>query len=138
MESGCTTPMPPASETAATSSGLLHGYIAPQISGTSMPSWRVTGVSRRLWVAIIFPDPCKPFLAGLFRGRIPRTRLHRIYTECGGVLHAGTGARPEIHGAICRNRGPLRDRGGLPRRARTGVDRTVPASQELSQRGSTA
>ena len=41
------TPMPPASETAATSSGLLHGYMAPQISGTSMPSWRVSGVSRR-------------------------------------------------------------------------------------------
>src|SRR6476646_1192633 len=39
------TPMPPASETAATSSGLLHGYMAPQISGTSTPSWRVTGVS---------------------------------------------------------------------------------------------
>ena len=41
------TPMPPASETAATSSGLLHGYMAPQMSGTSMPSWRVTEVSRR-------------------------------------------------------------------------------------------
>src|SRR6476469_3994091 len=41
------TPIPPASETAATSSGLLHGYMAPQISGTSMPSWRVKGVSRR-------------------------------------------------------------------------------------------
>src|SRR5215218_2090905 len=40
--------MPPASETAATNSGLLHGYMAPQISGTSMPSWRVSGVSRRL------------------------------------------------------------------------------------------
>src|SRR5882724_7637451 len=41
------TPMPPASDTAATSSGLLHGYMAPQISGTSMPSWRVTVVSSR-------------------------------------------------------------------------------------------
>src|SRR5436305_1066370 len=47
MDRGWITPMPPASETAATSSGLLHGYMAPQISGTSMPSWRVTAVSRR-------------------------------------------------------------------------------------------
>ena len=39
--------MPPASEAAATSSGLEHGYIAPQISGTSMPSFRVSGVSSR-------------------------------------------------------------------------------------------
>jgi len=44
-EIGCTIPIPPASETAATSSGLLHGYIAPQISGTSIPAWRVSGVS---------------------------------------------------------------------------------------------
>jgi len=47
MERGWITPMPPASEAAATSSGLLHGYIAPQMSGTSIPSWRVMGVSRR-------------------------------------------------------------------------------------------
>src|SRR5688500_14616641 len=38
-------PMPPASLTAATSSGLLQGYIAPQMSGTSMPACRVSGVS---------------------------------------------------------------------------------------------
>src|ERR1043166_7635051 len=38
-------PMPPASETAATSSGLLHGYMAPQISGTSIPAWDVSLVS---------------------------------------------------------------------------------------------
>jgi NAD(P)H-dependent flavin oxidoreductase YrpB (nitropropane dioxygenase family) len=43
-ETGCTMPMPPASEAAATSSGLLHGYMAPQISGTSMPACRVSGV----------------------------------------------------------------------------------------------
>src|SRR4029077_16640803 len=48
------TPIPPASDAAATSSGLLHGYMAPQISGTSMPSWRVSGVSRRL--ATLFLD----------------------------------------------------------------------------------
>ena len=34
---GCTMPMPPASDTAATSSGLLQGYIAPQMSGTRIP-----------------------------------------------------------------------------------------------------
>ena len=33
--------MPPARDTAATSSGLLQGYIGPPISGTSMPSCRV-------------------------------------------------------------------------------------------------
>jgi hypothetical protein len=32
--SGCTMQMPPASGTAATSSGLEQGYIAPQISDT--------------------------------------------------------------------------------------------------------
>jgi hypothetical protein len=37
-------PMPPAADTAATSSGLEHGYIAPQISGTSMPSCRENAV----------------------------------------------------------------------------------------------
>src|SRR5215471_3989843 len=44
-EIGCTTPSPPASETAATSSGLLHGYMAPHTSGTRMPAWRVRAVS---------------------------------------------------------------------------------------------
>src|SRR5512140_1915312 len=39
-------PMPPASETAATSSALLHGYIAPQMSGTAMPASRINAVSR--------------------------------------------------------------------------------------------
>src|SRR5512147_2916934 len=38
-------PMPPASDTAATSSGLLQGYIAPQMSGISMPAWRVSAVA---------------------------------------------------------------------------------------------
>src|SRR5215207_23621 len=47
-EIGCTIPMPPASDTAATSSGLLHGYIAPQMSGTSTPAWRVNGVANAL------------------------------------------------------------------------------------------
>src|SRR5688500_123994 len=41
-------PMAPASEAAATSSGLLHGYIAPQKIGTSIPSCSVTGVVRRV------------------------------------------------------------------------------------------
>ena len=45
-EIGCTIPMAPASDTAATSSGLLHGYIAPQMSGTSTPASRVSGVAR--------------------------------------------------------------------------------------------
>src|SRR5688500_19253426 len=45
---GWTMPMPPASDTAATSSGLLQGYMAPQISGTSMPASRVSAVSRRV------------------------------------------------------------------------------------------
>ena len=39
-------PIPPASDTAATSSGLLQGYIAPQTSGTSIPASRVRGVER--------------------------------------------------------------------------------------------
>ncbi len=42
---GWMTPSPPASDTAATSSGLLHGYMAPQMSGTSMPTARVKAVS---------------------------------------------------------------------------------------------
>src|SRR5438105_13862632 len=46
--------MPPACETAATSSGLEHGYMAPPISGTSIPASRVRGVSR---------DPGAPGLA---------------------------------------------------------------------------
>jgi hypothetical protein len=41
---GCTMPIPPAAETAATSSGLLHGYIAPQISGTVIRACSVSGV----------------------------------------------------------------------------------------------
>src|SRR3989442_727559 len=45
-EMGWTMPIPPASLAAATSSGLLHGYIAPQTSGTPMPAWRAAGVSR--------------------------------------------------------------------------------------------
>ena len=44
-ESGCTMPSHRPADAAATSSGLLHGYIAPQISGTAMPAWRVSGVS---------------------------------------------------------------------------------------------
>jgi hypothetical protein len=40
-------PIPPASDTAATSSGLLQGYIAPQMTGTSIPAWRASGVSSR-------------------------------------------------------------------------------------------
>jgi hypothetical protein len=39
-------PMAPASDTAATSSGFVHGYIAPQMSGTSMPTWRVNAVEK--------------------------------------------------------------------------------------------
>src|SRR5688500_16929889 len=37
--------MPPAAETAPTSSGLLHGYIAPQMSGTRMRACLVSSVS---------------------------------------------------------------------------------------------
>ena len=43
--------MPPASDAAATSSGLLHGYIAPQMSGTSMPACAVSGVARVVMLA---------------------------------------------------------------------------------------
>ncbi len=46
-------PIPPAAETAATSSGLLHGYIAPQISGTSMPSCSVNRVDKDGRIAAI-------------------------------------------------------------------------------------
>src|SRR5262245_14067014 len=45
---GCTIPIAPASEAAATSSTLLHGYIAPQMSGTAIPAWRVSGVASPL------------------------------------------------------------------------------------------
>ena len=48
---GCTIPIPPASDAAATSSGLLHGYIAPQISGTSIPACAVSGVARAVMLA---------------------------------------------------------------------------------------
>jgi len=44
-EIGWMMPIPPASETAATSSGLLQGYIAPQMIGTSMWACRVSAVS---------------------------------------------------------------------------------------------
>src|SRR5688572_17072640 len=44
-EIGCTMPIAPASDTAATSSGLLHGYIAPQMSGTATLACRVKGVA---------------------------------------------------------------------------------------------
>ena len=43
-EMGWTIPIPPASETAATSSGLLQGYMAPHTSGTSIPACSVRGV----------------------------------------------------------------------------------------------
>ena len=36
-ESGCTMAMAPAAATAPTSSGLLQGYMAPQMRGTSAP-----------------------------------------------------------------------------------------------------
>src|SRR5438067_505908 len=39
-------PMPPAADTAATSSGLEHGYIAPPTSGSSTPASRVSAVAR--------------------------------------------------------------------------------------------
>src|SRR6185295_8931457 len=42
---GCTTPSPPASLTAATSSGFEQGYMGPPISGTSTPACRVNAVS---------------------------------------------------------------------------------------------
>jgi hypothetical protein len=38
IEMGWMMPMPPASETAAMSSGLEQGYMAPQMSGVSMPA----------------------------------------------------------------------------------------------------
>ena len=43
---GCTIPIPPASDTAATNSGLEHGYMAPHSRGTVIPASRVRGVSR--------------------------------------------------------------------------------------------
>jgi hypothetical protein len=46
IDSGWTTPMPPAADTAATSSGLEHGYMAPPMIGTSMPSSLVRAVCR--------------------------------------------------------------------------------------------
>jgi len=44
MDTGCTIPIAPASDTAATSSGFVHGYMAPQMMGWSMPTWRVNAV----------------------------------------------------------------------------------------------
>jgi hypothetical protein len=41
IEIGWTMPMPPAADTAATSSRFEQGYIAPQMRGTSIPTWRV-------------------------------------------------------------------------------------------------
>ena len=49
---GCTMPSPPALLTAATNSGLLHGYMGPQMSGTRIWAWRVSAVSIVMaWVA---------------------------------------------------------------------------------------
>jgi hypothetical protein len=45
-ETGWPTPMPPALETAVTSSGLLHGYIGPQMIGRAIPASRVRRVAR--------------------------------------------------------------------------------------------
>src|SRR5258708_1490524 len=47
-EIGWSTPIPPASEIAATSSGLLHGYMAPPMIGSAMPSCRVRTVSKQV------------------------------------------------------------------------------------------
>jgi hypothetical protein len=38
IEIGWMMPIPPAADTAAMSSGFEHGYMAPQMSGTSIPT----------------------------------------------------------------------------------------------------
>src|SRR5688500_147606 len=43
-EIGWMMPIPPAAETAPTSSGLLHGYIAPQMIGSSIAASRQSSV----------------------------------------------------------------------------------------------
>ena len=42
---GCTIPIAPAAETAATSSALEQGYMAPPIRGSWLPASRVSGVA---------------------------------------------------------------------------------------------
>ena len=74
-------PMPPAAETAATSSGLLHGYIAPQISGTSIPRRSLNGVRR----------PLAESRTGLGRSALPAELLGQGQER--GVLAQRIGAR---------------------------------------------
>ena len=56
-EAGCNTPSAPASEAAATNSGLEHGYMGPQISGTSTPACRVRSVASEARVLKCSSDP---------------------------------------------------------------------------------
>ena len=82
-EMGWMTPRPPASLTAATSSGFEHGYIGPLISGTAMPAagerWRINvldpGASAPWRVP---PRPCR-------RRGTPRSRRGQFDTTDGAL-----------------------------------------------------
>src|SRR5436189_3009768 len=85
-------PMAPAAETAPTSSGLLHGYIAPQISGMSTPASRVS------CVAVTLPTPGSRLSAPDSRlptpgscSRLPEQPDHRAARDDvpARVLHGG-------------------------------------------------
>src|ERR1035437_2925062 len=72
-EIGCTIPMPPASLTAATSSGLLHGYIGPQMSGTSMPTCVVNGVDKGEFALTVLPPPASRLSSTPYAFRLSST-----------------------------------------------------------------
>src|SRR5262249_30578434 len=77
-EIGWTMPIAPASEIAATSSGLLQGYIAPPTSGTSIPASRVSAVA----IGTVTPTLGSPPLE-------PPDRADQGHQGPGGVLDGG-------------------------------------------------
>src|SRR5688500_7494303 len=82
-------PIPPAADTVPTSSGLLHGYMAPQMSGTRT----------RAWVVRLFTSPQQPVHRGpgddVTRG-IPHVGMDvvlRFAIHCGHVAATFRGER---------------------------------------------
>src|SRR5690349_19725501 len=88
-------PMPPAADTAPTSSGLLHGYIAPQMSGTRTRACWVRGVCMRTGV---IPNEVRDlllnyrFLASLgMTLASPQQPVHRSFCHDVAALVANVG-----------------------------------------------
>src|SRR5262245_14208326 len=83
-------PMPPAADTAPTSSGLEHGYIAPQISGTSMPACSVRGVRTTGMPPIVEAEsgfPQKPLECAPRHHLVGQVADLDVHRETLGVVH---------------------------------------------------